>query len=282
MARSGDEGKGAGQGPSDAGSGAGSPGAVAGSVVVDPRMRSRRVAVQRDEGRRRLKRFTFVLGAVVAVVAAYVTTQTPLLDVDRLVVEGAAHTDAGAIRAAARVDRGDPMIGVDTGRAAARTEELPWVERAEVVRRWPGTVEVRVTERSPAAVVEVAEGRVALVDQGGRVLEVTTRPPAGLPVLSGDPGPIAEGEDLGAEARAALELLAAVGERLPGVVVAVSTDLDAELAGGGAIRFGSTVQLDAKIVALETVLGDVDVACLKLLDVRVPGSPALTRHQRCS
>jgi cell division protein FtsQ len=256
--------------------------AAAGSVVVDPRMRSRRIAVQRDEGRRRLKRFTLVLGGLAVVLAAYVATQTPLLDVDRLVVEGAAHTDAGDIRAAARVEPGDPMIGVDTGRAAARTEELPWVEHAEVVRRWPGTVEVRVTERSPAAVVEVAEGRVALVDPAGRILEVTTRPPAGLPVLTGDPGAIAEGGDLGADARAALDLLAAVAERLPGVVVAVSTDLDAALTDGGIIRFGSTKQLDAKIVAVETVLDDVDVACLKLLDVRVPGSPALTRHQRCS
>ena len=34
--------------------------------------------------------------------------------------------------------------------------------------------------------------------------------------------------------------------------------------------------------AVETVLTQVDTACLELLDVRVPGSPALTRHQRCS
>ena len=245
-------------------------------------MRSRRIAVQRDEGRRRLKRFTLVLGGVAVVLAAYVATQTPLLDVDRLVVDGAAHTDAGDIRAAVRVERGDPMIGVDTGRAAARTEELPWVEHAEVVRRWPGTIEVRVTERSLAAVVEVAEGRVALVDPGGTVLEVTTHPPVGLPVLTGDPGVIAEGEDLDADARAALELLTTLRGRLRRVVVAVATDLDAALTDGGTIRFGSTEQLDAKIVAVETVLDDVDVACLKLLDVRVPGSPALTRHQRCS
>ena len=254
----------------------------AASVVVHPRMRSRRIAVQRNEGRRRLKRFTLVLGGVAVVLAAYVATQTPLLDVDRLVVEGAGHTAAGDIRAAARVEPGDPMIGVDTGAAAARTEELPWVEHAEVVRRWPGTIEVRVTERSPAAVVDVADGRVALVDPGGKVLEVTSRPPAGLPLLTGDPGVIAEGEDLDADARAALDLLAAVGKRLRGVVVAVSTDLNAALNDGGTIRFGSVEQLDAKIVAVETVLDDVDVACLKLLDVRVPGSPALTRHQRCS
>jgi hypothetical protein len=79
-----------------------------------------------------------------------------------------------------------------------------------------------------------------------------------------------------------LAVLRALSERLPGVVVAVSSDLDAALASGGEVRFGSTDDLDEKIVAVETVLAHVDTACLELLDVRVPGSPALTRHQRCS
>jgi hypothetical protein len=69
---------------------------------------------------------------------------------------------------------------------------------------------------------------------------------------------------------------------MPGVVASVSTDHDAELVEGGAIRFGDTDDLDAKVTAAKTVLSDVDTACLELLDVRVPGSPALTRHQRCS
>ena len=91
-----------------------------------------------------------------------------------------------------------------------------------------------------------------------------------------------EGEDLGRDTRDALAILRAVRERLPGVVASASSDLDAALASGGEIRFGSTADLDDKIVAVETVLADVDTACLELLDVRVPGSPALTRHQRCS
>jgi hypothetical protein len=65
-------------------------------------------------------------------------------------------------------------------------------------------------------------------------------------------------------------------------VTSVSSDRDAVLAAGGEIRFGSTDDLDDKIVAVDTVLADVDISCLELLDVRVPGSPALTRHQRCS
>lgn len=251
-------------------------------VVVDPRMRSRRIAVQRDQGRRRLKRFAVALAIIAVLVAALVATQTPLLDVDRVRVDGVTHSDAAEVRRLARIERGDTMVGVDVGRAAARIEGLPWVAQATLARRWPGTIEIHVTEREPLAVVEVVEGRVALVDKDGRVLAVTRQPPPGLPEVTGVRGRIAEGEELGRGARDALTVLRALGERLSGVVTSVSSDLDAALADGGEIRFGSTDDLDDKIVAVETVLADVDMACLGLLDVRVPGSPALTRHQRCS
>jgi cell division septal protein FtsQ len=251
-------------------------------VVVDPRMRSRRIAVRRDQGQRRLKRLMVALVAVAVVVAAAVATQTSLLDVDRVRIDAVGHTTAADVRRVAGISPGDTMVGVDVGGAAARVEDLPWVEEATVARRWPGTVEIHVTEREPLAIVEVAEGRVALVDADGRVLEVTRQPPAGLPEVTGVRGRIAEGDELGRATRDALAILRALRERLPGVVASVSSDLDAALASGGEIRFGSTEDLDDKIVAVETVLADVDTDCLELLDVRVPGSPALTRHQRCS
>jgi cell division protein FtsQ len=251
-------------------------------VIVDPRMRSRRIAVRRGQGKRRLKRVTVALAVVAVLVAAVVATQTPLLDVDRVRIDGVGHTAAADVGRVAGIRPGDTMVSVDAGRAAAGVEGLPWVAKATVVRRWPGTVEIHVTEREPLATIEVVEGRVALVDEDGRVLEVTRQPPAGLPEVTGVRGRIAEGDELGRDTRDALAILRAVRERLPGAVASVSSDLDAALASGGEIRFGSTDDLDDKIVAAETVLADVDIDCLELLDVRVPGSPALTRHQRCS
>jgi cell division protein FtsQ len=255
---------------------------TASPVAVDPRMRSRRIDVRRNQGKRRLKRVTAALAGVAVVVAAVVATQTSLLDVDRVRIDGVGHTAAADVRRVAGISPGDTMVGVDVGRAADRVEDLPWVADARVARRWPGTVEIRVTEREPLALVGVAAGRAALVDEDGRVLEVTRQPPGGLPEVTGVRGRIAEGDELGQDTRDALAILRAVRERLPGVVASVSSDLDAALASGGEIRFGSADDLDDKIVAVETVLADVDTGCLELLDVRVPGSPALTRHQRCS
>jgi cell division protein FtsQ len=251
-------------------------------------MRSRRIGVRRAAGRRRLKRVTILLGMLVVASGAVVASQSSMLDVDRLVVSGARRTGADDVLRVSRVEQGDPMVGVDPAEVARRVEALPWVDEATVVRSWPATVRIEVTERSVAAVVQVTDERVALVDAHGRVLAIEPRPPDTLyetdePLLvTGVEGRVAEGEMLGSEARPALRLAVAVGERMPGVVASVSTELDAVLVGGGAIRFGSPAQLDVKVVAAKAVLDDVDTGCLDVLDVRVPGSPALTRNQRCS
>jgi cell division protein FtsQ len=259
------------------------------TVTVDPRIRSRRIAVRREAGRKRLRRVTLALAALALVVAALAATRSPLLDVDRVLVSGTTHTPVAAVRREAGVEIGDALVGVDAGAVADRVEALPWVDEATVTRAWPSTVRIRVTEREATALVQVTEDRAALVDDAGRVLSIEPHaegePAAGgqAPlVLTGIEGPVAEGGRLPSEAREALAVAAAVRERMHGVVASVSTDLDAALVDGGAIRFGSTDQLDLKVTAAKTVLADVELACLETLDVRVPGSPALTRNQTCS
>jgi cell division protein FtsQ len=257
-------------------------------VVVDPRMRSRRIAVRRDAGRRRLRLVTLLLALAAAAVGALVLTQSPVLDIDRVRVSGTGHTAPDEVIRASGVRTGEPMVGVDPGDVRRRVGELPWVDEVTVRRVWPSTVELEVTERSVAAMVQVTDDRAAFVDTGGRVLSIEPRAGdaaadlAGPLVLTGVSGRLEEGELLPADARDALTVAERVAERMPGVVASVSVDLDAALVGGGAIRFGSTEQLDDKVTAAKTVLDAVDTACLETLDIRVPGSPALTRNQRCS
>jgi cell division protein FtsQ len=260
-------------------------------------MRSRRIGVRREAGRKRLQRVTYLLAAVALVVLGLAALRSPLLDVDRVTVTGTRETTAAEVRVAAGVRIGDPLVGVDPGAVARRIEALPWVARAHVSRSWPSTVTVRVSERTPVAQVRINAGRVAVVDAGGRVLAfeaVAPPPPAGAPpgaappaasspvVITGFHGRLAEGGRLPADARAALRVAVAARDRLPGVLASVGTDLDATLAEGGMVRFGSAQRLEEKLTALKTVLDQVDTGCLATLDVRVPGSTALTRHQGCS
>lgn len=277
------------------------------NVVVDARMRSRRIGVRRDAGRRRLKRLGVALGVVAVLLGLAFATRTSLLDVDHVTVRGADGERAEEVREAAAVPRGEPLIDVDRDAVAARVEDLAWVESARVERSWPSTVRVEVAERVPVALVQVSERRVALVDGEGWVISVEagtadgtageptgeTGPapdassdgPAAIPdgtvVVTGVDERVVAGELLGAEVRDALSVATAAAERMPDAFTSISTELDAELAAGGTVRFGSTEDLPEKITAVKTVLSDVDTSCMAVLDVRVPGSPALTRHQGC-
>ena len=270
-----------------------------GPIVVDPRMRSRRIEVQRETGRRRLRRVAAVTATVATLLVAYGATRTPLLDVDHVRVETAGqpgesgdaggHTAPAVVAVASGIGLGEPMTAVDTGAAARRIEALPWVDEARVQRSWPGTIRIEVTERTPVAVVDVTDTRSALVDATGRVLAMGTAadivgavPPGGVVTLTGVRGRVAEGESLRRDAREALAVVDALREALPGTVTGVSTDLDATLGRGGVVRFGTAEDLGEKVVAIETVLADVDTECLDVLDVRVPRSPVLTRAQGCS
>ncbi len=154
--------------------------------------------------------------AVVAVVAAgvYAVGFTGLLGVRHVAVTGVRALSAEQVRAAAGVPTGQPLARLDTGAIAEHVRTLPGVERVAVVRSWPGTVRVTITERHGVAVVDRA-GAYWLVDPGGVVFQrVAARPK--LPLLD----LTAVGAD-SPTATAALAALAALPPRLLAAVASV-------------------------------------------------------------
>lgn len=251
--------------------------------TIDPRIRARRIEVRRGAGRRRLQRLVD-LGMVVAVAAGFVgALWTPLLDVDEVRVIGSARTDALAIVARAGVQRGDPLVGVDLGAVGERIAAMPWVAEVKVSRGIDGIVELHVTERTPVAMVGTGTDAV-LVDGEGRVLGAASDAPGGPFVeLTGLRPPPPPGGYVAADAADALALAAHLATAVPGVLATLDAgDLTGTLIQGGAVRFGDARQLDAKTRSLRTVLEQVDLSCLAVLDLRLPGSPVLTREEGCS
>jgi cell division protein FtsQ len=249
--------------------------------VLHPRMRRRRITIRRIEGRRRLRRLTWVLGGLALLVDGIALAHTGFVDVDRFEVVGSTATPEAAIRAASGIDAGDALLTLDEGKAEQRIEALPWVAEADVVKQWPDTVRITVTDRVPAVVVQISDDAgagapLALVDATGRVLDIGAQLP-GVIMVTGAPPGLAEGQEVPGVVRDALDVARATNDRLPGAVTAVSTDLDATLAGGGVVRFGSLDEIDDKVVALATVLAGVDLQCMAVLNVAVADHPALTR-----
>lgn len=63
----------------------------------------------------------------------------------------------------------DAMLLTDLPAMRARLNALPWVKDVSIARRWPDRLEVRVTERKPAALWQ-RHGSIRLIDAEGVVL----------------------------------------------------------------------------------------------------------------
>lgn len=132
------------------------------------------------------------------------------LVVTNIEVEGRQTTDAATIMAALAAKRGTPILAVSPSRAKEQLERLPWVRSAEIERRLPGTLLVRLVERHPLAVWQ-HDGKQQLIDRNGTVIPV-----ADLGRFARLPSVV--GEDAAPHAAALIDMLA----REPGLAARVS------------------------------------------------------------
>lgn len=91
------------------------------------------------------------------------------------------------------------FFAVRLGDAQAAVAKMPWVERAEVRKRWPDVIEVRIVEHHPFA----RWGRDRLLSEHGRLFPARgVTLPKGLPLLDGPDARVADVVALYNESRA--------------------------------------------------------------------------------
>jgi cell division protein FtsQ len=238
----------------------------------------------REHITRRQLLFAATIFVLCAVFGGYGLTRSPLLDLDRVEVEGAERTAPDAILEAASLDLGVAMTDLDLAGARAAVGVLPWVGDVHISRKWPSTAVIRVVERVPVASVRTPDG-VVLVDKTARVLERVDAAPATLPkIIVVDPA-------------------AAPGTTQPRVaeLVSIAIQLTPELRawvnsltfgpdGSPQIRlrddvpvlFGDAVRISEKLIDLSTVLTRVDLKEICRIDVSVVHNPSLARIPNCT
>ena len=242
-------------------------------VGIDPRIRERRIEVQRQAGRRRLRVLLVVSSIVSAVGLVFLTITSPVLDVDHISVAGTQNLTVAQVRAASGVHPHDHLLFIDTGAVARRIERLSWVEHASVHRDLPGTLKITVSEYTPAVYVRVAGGVMLVAASGHVIAPAKAAPPHGVEVRGVRQPPAAGGLLAPPDA-------AGVVPRLPGalrgLVVAIDVSgngLALDLARGGEIRLGNASDLDAKAASAQAVLAHLGSACFSYIDVSTPPRP---------
>ena len=258
------------------------------STRIDPRLRQRRIAVRRAEGRRRLRLLLVAVGVLAVAAGAYALTRSALLDLDEVAVSGAFGSEADEVVAATGFELGEPLLDLELDAAASAVTDLPWVATATVERSWPGRVEVVVVRRLPIALLPTGDGAGVVIDSEGIALSRTPTAAVGdLPVIT----VTAEGT-LGEVQTFALPALPVV-EAMPADLVpwvetygieyqgAETGELVLDLVGGAVAELGHPTDVAAKLDAVRTVLGRVDRACMAVIDVRVAELPQIERDPEC-
>ena len=113
---------------------------------------------------------------LVAAVATWVVAFSPVLGANTVIVRGAHHLTAARVIAAAGIDKGTPLVRLDTGAVTRRVEAMRDVADATVRSDYPSSVIITITERTAVGYV-VSGKRYVLVDKtGDQFRSLPTRP----------------------------------------------------------------------------------------------------------
>ena len=257
---------------------------------IDPRLRARRGAVRRAEGRRRL-RFILVGIAILGLIfAGWAALRSPLLDLDHIEINGLGPSRLTEVSQTIGLERGTSLKDIEPALIEADLEALPWVLHADVEKSWPDTVRVEVVERTAVARLAAPDGRVVVVDATGTVMAEGGTAFQGLPRIS-----LASSTELGAvepDALAGLGLIEVLPDDLARWVEAITYRrgasegargvLGIDLVGEAEAHLGEPTLLSDKVQALRSVLNGVDLTCVRKIDVAVPDFPTVQRDPVCA
>ncbi|MGZ4132381.1 MAG: cell division protein FtsQ/DivIB [Actinomycetota bacterium] len=212
-----------------------------------------------------------VLGLVVAGLAAYAATYTPLFGAKQIRVTGEQRLTRAKVAALAGVHEGTNVLHLDTAAAVARLEASPWIASASVERDPPTTVRIQVVEREPVAVSPSGD----VIASDATVLPGV--PSANLPQIEGVLDQLSS-SDLAAAAAALGAMPPVVRDRVSAVVVGADHSMSVQLEGGIQVSYGTAGEEAAKGAALRAVLrwARTQHHVVASIDVSAPATPTAT------
>ncbi|WP_053640453.1 MULTISPECIES: cell division protein FtsQ/DivIB [unclassified Streptomyces] len=216
--------------------------------------------------------------AAAAVGAVWALYGSDWFRVERVKTSGTRVLTPAEVERAAAVPVGAPLASVDTDAIAARTRQLlPRIESIEVVRSWPRGIDLKVTERKPALLIEKG-GKFTEVDMAGVRFATVATAPRGVPLLVLDASSSPSLRRFGADrllreaVRVRGELPAEIARNTRVVRVTSYDSVTLELTGGRTVFWGSGEHGPVKARVLTALLKATPKA--GHFDVSAPTAPA--------
>ncbi|RXZ48447.1 FtsQ-type POTRA domain-containing protein, partial [Agromyces binzhouensis] len=237
------------------------------------RRRYERQEVRRFTRRSRLRRATWitvVASIVVIGVAAVAIAYSPLMALREVRVEGTSRIAAADVRAAFDDRVGTPLPLIAPDEVQRALSAFPLIETYSTETVPPGTLVVRVVERTPVGVLDTSSGLMA-VDAAGVVVERLDALPDGLPLIEVEGG--IDDPSFRAAGRVLRSLPAELRAGIASVTAASADDVRFELSGGASVIWGSADDAALKTTVLQDLMAAVPSDQVARYDVSAPLSP---------
>jgi cell division protein FtsQ len=234
----------------------------------------------RAQGQRRLRLLIIGLAATALLVGVWFLLHSPVFGARAVTISGNTHETAAQVITQAGLAGQPPLLDVNAGAAAARIEQLPWVQSATVNVSWPDGVHITVTEETPRLEVSTSGGQWATLSTDGRVLGVSATRPPGLVLLTVPQPPGGLGSVLPARDDAGLDvassLPASFAAQVTGVTVEPTGWVQLSMTTPIAVDVGAATQLTAKYEDISSILAGAKLHNGDVIDVSVPDAPTVT------
>jgi cell division septal protein FtsQ len=152
---------------------------------IEPRLRQRRIGVNRAANRKRIKWVGLAVVGIVGVLGVLTVLGSSWFDIDDVDVTGAVYTDENRLELVVEDLLGTSALLADTEQAERDLEAIPWVMDARVRVSFPDSATIEIRERTPVATMAGADGRFRVLDDEGRVLDVIEGQPVAFVLLGG-------------------------------------------------------------------------------------------------
>jgi cell division protein FtsQ len=218
------------------------------------RFRLRRIAVRREEGRRRLRWFTVLGLGVAGIILVLLLLTSPLLSVRKVEVEGVVYANPELVASIVDSIDGEPILTVDLDAAEEKLLMIPWVRQARVSMHLPSRVTIEVVERAPIAFFRSVDGFNRVIDRDGRVLDVIEGDPVDFTPIIGTGPNLSAGQNAEQPFLGAAELINALPSELRSRLLTVTVSPEGEvslaLTNDVEVLFGRPDDFQAKLVGV--------------------------------
>ncbi len=133
---------------------------------MDPRLAERRRHVLEERARGGVRRVIWLVTMVTVVSALAWLLQSPWLSVSSIEVSGQQRADVDGALARAGLELGRPLLLAPADEAREQLLADPFIADATVDRLFPDTIEIRLIEYQPVAVVDTGSARTVIGETG--------------------------------------------------------------------------------------------------------------------